>query len=79
MYRLILVNLLILLSACLTRINSLQYEFSVLVEPGKRECFHQFLRGNLNMETDYQVISGGDLDISYWVFSYFSLKLNLYC
>lgn len=68
MYKLILVNSLVLLLVCLTKINSLQYELSVLVEAGKRECFHQFLRGNLNMETDYQVIQGGELDISFWVY-----------
>lgn len=49
--------------------SSLQSELSILVEPGKRECFHQFLVPDLSMETDFQVISGGELDVSYWISS----------
>ncbi len=53
------------------RVSALQYELSVIVEPGKSECFHQYIKANINMETDYQVIQGGDLDVSFWVL-YFS-------
>lgn len=36
---------------------------------GTRECFHQFLNKDLNIEVDFQVVSGGDLDISLWISS----------
>jgi protein ERP2 len=51
----------------LNSVNCLQSELSVLIEPGRKECFHQYLTKDLNIETDYQVIQGGDLDISYWI------------
>lgn len=50
-------------------VNCLQTELSVLVEPGVRECFHQYLVQGLSMETDYQVLSGGELDVTYWITS----------
>jgi len=43
---------------------NLQSELSVLIEPGHRECFHQYLSQGLVIEMDYQVIQGGELDIS---------------
>lgn len=65
MKRLILINYLLIIYFKL--INSLQYELSILVDPGRRECFHQFFRANLNIESDYQVIHGGELDITFWI------------
>lgn len=59
--------LVLLVSLCFGYSHSLQAEIAVIVEPGLRECFHQYLISGLNMETDYQVISGGELDITYWV------------
>lgn len=53
----------------ISQVYSLQSELSIIVEAGKRECFHQFLVPNLVVETDYQVLSGGDLDVSYWISS----------
>jgi protein ERP2 len=44
-------------------------ELSIVVEPGLRECLHQHLTTNLNIDTDFQVISGGELDVSFWVSS----------
>jgi protein ERP2 len=44
-------------------------ELSIVIEPGQRDCLHQYLLPNLNIDTDYQVISGGELDISFWVTS----------
>lgn len=59
--------LVLLVSLCFSYSDCLQSEIAVIIEPGARECFHQFLISGLNMETDYQVISGGELDISYWI------------
>ena len=49
--------------------NALQTELSILIEAGRRECFFQQLVQGMNIETDYQVISGGELDVSYWISS----------
>jgi protein ERP2 len=46
-----------------------QTELSVIIEAGKRECFHQYLSSELNIELDYQVLHGGDLDVSFWISS----------
>ena len=48
---------------------SWQTELSVLIDPGARECFHQYLIKDIHVELDYQVISGGEYDISVWVTS----------
>jgi protein ERP2 len=50
-------------------VDALQYELSLLIEAGRRECFHQYLAEGLKMETDYQVIQGGQLDITFWITS----------
>lgn len=48
-------------------LNCIQNEFSVIVDPGQRECFHQNLIPNLNVYVDFQVIQGGELDITFWL------------
>lgn len=50
-------------------LKCLQSEFSVIIEPKNRECFYQVLDQNMNVFFDYQVIQGGDLDISFWLSS----------
>lgn len=50
-------------------VNGLQTELSIIIEAGRRECFFQQLLQGMHIETDYQVISGGDMDISYWISS----------
>ena len=47
--------------------NCLQTELSMLIDPGQRECLNQYLSVGLKVEVDYQVISGGELDISFWI------------
>ena len=60
-------TLLLLFISLVQLSHGLQNELSIVIEAGKRECFHQFLVNDLSVETDYQVISGGDLDVSYWI------------
>jgi len=62
-----MIKFLILLLNFLTFINAWQSELSVMIDPGNRECFHQHFERDLNVELDFQVVSGGDLDISVWV------------
>lgn len=57
----------LLLASLLSELNAQQYELSVMVEPGRRECFHQIINPNVPVEVDYQVIKGGEMDISFWV------------
>jgi protein ERP2 len=60
----------IILSLCLINLSqSYQSEISFLIESVKRECFHQFFLNDLIIEIDYQVLSGGDLDVSFWISS----------
>lgn len=44
--------------------NAFQTELSALIEGGRRECFHQYFIQGLTIEIDYQVIQGGEHDIS---------------
>jgi hypothetical protein len=66
-----LLNSILLASILLFQFIQCEYhaELSILVEPGLRECLHQHLTINLNIDTDFQVISGGELDVSFWVSS----------
>jgi protein ERP2 len=56
-------------STIFSQIRCFQLELSVSVEPGTRECFHQVFTPGLNVYFNYQVISGGDFDISFWLTS----------
>lgn len=62
-----------LLSVLLVTLNQFEcfsVELSAIVEPNSRECFHQYLKEGLTVETDFQVITGGDgLDITFWASS----------
>jgi hypothetical protein len=51
------------------KISCLQQELSVVVEANTRECFHQVFGPNINVFVNFQVISGGDYDISFWLTS----------
>lgn len=64
-----ILKLLIALQLYIQTVVSLQSELSMLIDAGRRECLFQNLDRNLNIEADYQVISGGDLDVSFWVSS----------
>lgn len=37
--------------------------FTIVVEPGSRECFYEELARNQTIDVEYQVIEGGELDI----------------
>ena len=58
-----------LLAVLYEQSDGLQTELSVIIDAGHRECFFQQLLRGMNIETDFQVLSGGDLDISYWISS----------
>ena len=61
--------LIFIIFTIISKINCFQLELSVSVEPGTRECFHQVFTPNLNIYFNYQVISGGDFDVSFWLTS----------
>ncbi|XP_022208057.1 transmembrane emp24 domain-containing protein 1 [Nilaparvata lugens] len=52
-------------------------ELTILVDPGKQECFYQHLEENQSLTLEYLVISGGQggLDITFKVFSPDGLQL----
>ncbi|CAF1135025.1 unnamed protein product [Didymodactylos carnosus] len=44
-------------------------ELTVLVPASQRECFHQVFDAGKTVEIEYEVLSGGDFDITYWFYS----------
>jgi protein ERP2 len=62
-----LLGFLIFLILNASRVSSINTEFSVVVEAGSRECFYQNLKEGLEIYFDYQVIQGGELDITFWL------------
>lgn len=60
----------VLLLAIMRQYDCFGVELSAVIEAGKRECFHQYLKDGLEIDVDFQVISGGDgLDITFWASS----------
>ncbi|KAG8226702.1 hypothetical protein J437_LFUL005518, partial [Ladona fulva] len=50
---------------------SMEKEMTVSIEPGRKECFFQYLKTEQVLELDYQVIDGGqgEIDISFELLS----------
>lgn len=60
----------VLLLAMMKQFDCFGVELSAVIEAGKRECYHQYLRDGLEIDIDFQVITGGDgLDITFWASS----------
>ncbi|XP_072182437.1 transmembrane emp24 domain-containing protein 5-like [Diadema setosum] len=54
------------ITAILIEISSgIMHDMTVVVPPGKRECFHQAMKEDFNLEFEFQVLEGGDLDINF--------------
>ncbi|KAL3841382.1 hypothetical protein ACJMK2_019536 [Sinanodonta woodiana] len=48
-------------------ISALETDLTVDVGAGRQECFYQPFKSETELEVEYQVIDGGDLDISFYV------------
>ncbi|CAF2065786.1 unnamed protein product [Rotaria magnacalcarata] len=44
-------------------------ELTIIVPANQRECFHEILEKDVTVEIEYEVLAGGDSDISYWFYS----------
>ncbi|KAB0790156.1 hypothetical protein PPYR_15487 [Photinus pyralis] len=49
------------------KVKSLQKILTINIDPGKKDCFFQFIKQNDTLDLEYQVIDGGhgDLDITF--------------
>ena len=68
-YVLSLNRFLFLLIILITSLYGNDIELTVLVPASQRECFHQIFETNQTVETEYEVLAGGDADINYWFYS----------
>jgi hypothetical protein len=69
LYYSLLLNL-VLFTVVIKQFDCFGVELSAIIEAGKRECYHQYLKEGLTIDVDFQVISGGDgLDITFWASS----------
>ncbi|ELU05584.1 hypothetical protein CAPTEDRAFT_107686 [Capitella teleta] len=51
---------------CLHSVSgNIEYDLTIDVNPGARECFFQKLKTGADCEVEYQVIDGGDLDVNF--------------
>ncbi|KAI8505768.1 Transmembrane emp24 domain-containing protein 5 [Branchiostoma belcheri] len=46
-------------------VSSTDYDYTFTLPPGQRECFYQEVKKETNFEVEYQVIDGGDLDVTF--------------
>ncbi|KAK2168138.1 hypothetical protein LSH36_20g10054 [Paralvinella palmiformis] len=44
--------------------DAVELEFTIEIDPARRECFHQEIKQGTSFEFEYQVVDGGDMDIS---------------
>ncbi|XP_013420365.1 transmembrane emp24 domain-containing protein 1 [Lingula anatina] len=54
-------TVLILVTACYCH----EHDFTIDIEPAKRECFFQKIANGRTLEVEFQVIDGGDIDIDF--------------
>jgi len=43
----------------------MESDFTIVVKAGGRECFHEYASQGTELEIEYQVIEGGDLDVNF--------------
>ncbi|CAH1785565.1 unnamed protein product [Owenia fusiformis] len=56
----------VILLACIFKIcECIEADFTVVVKAAGRECFYQHVNEGVNIELEYQVVEGGDLDINF--------------
>ncbi|KAI6217044.1 Emp24/gp25L/p24 family protein [Aphelenchoides fujianensis] len=57
----------VLLVVCVAIVHAGEFDFTVEIRPGKYECFFQSVTSekHKNLEVEYQVIDGGDLNINF--------------
>lgn len=50
-------------------VNSVDTDLTVEIAPGSQECFYQQITktGETTLEVEYQVIDGGDMDVSFYI------------
>lgn len=53
----------------LISVNSVDTDLTVEISPGSQECFYQQITksGETTLEVEYQVIDGGDMDVSFYI------------
>lgn len=48
-------------------VRATDVSFTIEVAAGSRDCFHQPLKKDVQYESEYQVLDGGDLDITFYI------------
>ena len=62
-------NLLVLFFVFIVRLDAFDIELTVLIPANQRECFHQVLEVGKTIESEYEVLAGGDFDVNFWIYS----------
>jgi protein ERP2 len=50
-------------------LHTFDIELTILIPASQRECFYQVLETGKTIETQYEVLAGGDVDINYFFYS----------
>ncbi|XP_002741662.1 transmembrane emp24 domain-containing protein 5-like [Saccoglossus kowalevskii] len=56
---------LFVISIIISSVQCFDYDFTYIIPPGQRECFHQPVKADNTLDFEFQVIEGGALDINF--------------
>jgi len=51
-----------------SKFDETESDYTVVVSPGKRDCYFETFKAGQSFEVEYQVTDGGDLDITFEIF-----------
>jgi len=57
-----------LLASALAVLGEAENDYTIIIGAGKRDCYFETFKKNVEFEIEYQVVDGGDLDISFQAF-----------
>lgn len=59
---------LLALTATASKFDDTESDYTVVIGPGKRDCYFETFKSDGSFELEYQVTDGGDLDITFEIF-----------
>jgi len=54
--------------ALASKFDETESDYTIIVSPGKRDCYYENFKADVSFELEYQVTDGGDLDITFEIF-----------
>ena len=56
-----------------------EYSMTTIIDPGEEQCYYEDVAHGAVVEVEFQVISGGNLDIDYYIIDAEGVRLDQQC